>query len=168
MEDTYKFPGGYDVKVVRKRDIIDCIDSNIVDKEVALEIIKQCECDAIGFLRQGRWAGIPFIGSIRENRVKKIEKSKEHQDLLNAAYSTATKEQYILFRKELNHETHKRLKANKYYAFVLASAVKRNKEVFYALCKEHGEKFARLHFCFTPSGLVRNYLLDYGEDINDR
>ena len=32
MEDTYKFPGGYDVAVFRKQDVLDCIDKNIIDK----------------------------------------------------------------------------------------------------------------------------------------
>ena len=35
MTDTYKFPGGNDVKIVRKEDIINTISCNIVDKEVA-------------------------------------------------------------------------------------------------------------------------------------
>ena len=55
MTDTYKFPGGNDVKVLRKEDIINTINCNIVDKEVALAIVKQCEIDAANFLRKGRW-----------------------------------------------------------------------------------------------------------------
>ena len=39
MQDTYKFPGGKDVKVVRKEDIINTIKTNIVDTEVALAIV---------------------------------------------------------------------------------------------------------------------------------
>ena len=32
------FPNGYDVRVVRKQDILDCIDDNIIDKDIALEL----------------------------------------------------------------------------------------------------------------------------------
>ena len=40
MADTYKFPGGgYDVTVFKKQDVLDCIDKNILDKDVAYEIV---------------------------------------------------------------------------------------------------------------------------------
>lgn len=151
MEDTYKFPGGNDVKVVRKQDIIDCIDVNIVDKEVALAIIKQCECDAISFLRQGKWAGIPFLGSIRANQIKKLENTKEQRELISAAYHTIPKEQYVIFRRNLAHDNQKRLKANKYYKYVLASAINNNRELFKKMCEEKGEPYARIHFCLNKS-----------------
>ena len=42
MADTYKFPGGgYDVTVFKKQDVLDCIDKNILDKDVALAVIEQ-------------------------------------------------------------------------------------------------------------------------------
>ena len=82
MEDSYKFPGGYDVKVVRKQDIVKCIDSNIVDRETALALIEQCEIDAIKFLRQGRWTGIPFLGNLRVSKVSQLQKSKEQQEAI--------------------------------------------------------------------------------------
>ena len=85
MTDTYKFPGGNDVKVVRKEDIINTINCNIVDKEVALAIVKQCEVDAANFLRKGRWTGIPFIGSIRVPKRVQRMRTKEVQDLLEEA-----------------------------------------------------------------------------------
>ena len=41
MQDTYKFPGGKDVKVVSKEDIINTINTNIVDTEVAIATVRQ-------------------------------------------------------------------------------------------------------------------------------
>lgn len=171
MRDTYKFPGGNDVTVVRKQDVIDCINDNIVDKEVALAIIQQCETDAAAFLRQGRWTGIPFIGSIRANQVKKLEKTKEQQELINAAYDTVTKEQYIIFRKKLAHDNDRRIKAQRYYNFVLASAVSKNRSLFKKMCKDKGESFTRIHFFLNHSIVAVSNELDYeidGEDSNDR
>lgn len=171
MEDSYKFPGGYDVKVVRKQDIVDCINSNIIDKEVALAIIQQCEVDAISFLRKGKWAGIPFIGSIRPNQVRKLEKSEKQQDLISAAYHTATAEQYVLFRRQLAHDNDRRIKAQKYYNFVLASAVAKNRWLFKKMCKEKGESFTRIHFFLKQNIVAVNNEIDYindGEDSNDR
>ena len=171
MTDSYKFPGGCDVTVVRKQDIVDCIDVNIVDKEVALAIIQQCESDAAAFLRQGRWVGIPFIGSIRANQVRKLEKTKEQQELIDAAFTTATPEQYVIFRRTLAHDNHRKIKAQRYYNFVLASAVAKNRALFKKMCKDKGEAFTRIHFFLNQSIVAVSNELDYeldGEDSNDR
>ena len=167
MEDSYKFPGGDEVKVVRKQDIVNCIDYNIIDKEVALTIVQQCEVDAIGFLRQGRWAGIPFIGSIRANPIRKLEKSKEQQELIDAAYNSITPEQYVLFRRKLGHDNERRLKAQKYYNWVLASAVSKNRELFKKMCKEKGEHYTRIHFFLSQGIVAVNNELDYLQDAEN-
>ena len=74
MADTYKFPGGgYDVTVFKKQDVLDCIDKNILDKDVALAFIEQLEVDAANFLKEGRWTGIPFIGNIRIPKLRQLE-----------------------------------------------------------------------------------------------
>lgn len=66
MADVFRFPNdGYDVTIVKKQDILDCIDENIIDKEVALSIVEHCEKTAAEFISSGRWTGIPFIGNIR-------------------------------------------------------------------------------------------------------
>lgn len=171
MTDSYKFPGGNNVTVVRKQDIIECIDDNIIDKEVALAIVQQCETDAATFLRQGRWVGIPFIGNIRANQVKKLEKTKEQQELIDAAYHTVTAEQYVIFRKKLAHDNEKRIKAQRYYNYVLASAVSKNRYLFKKMCKDKGEAFTRIHFFLNHSVVGVSNELDYelnGEDSNDR
>ena len=115
MQDTYKFPGGNDVKVVRKEDVIETINCNIVDKEVALAIVKQCESDAANFLRKSRWTGIPYIGSIRVPEVVKLTHSKEQQELIQTAVETVSTEQFVIFRRELAHNNEKRVKATRYY-----------------------------------------------------
>ena len=171
MQDTYKFPGGYDVTVVRKQDVVECINDNIVDKEVALAIVQQCEVDAVTFLRQGKWIGIPFIGNIRTNQVKKLEKTKEQQELIDAAYNTVSKEQYVIFRRNLGKDNVKRLKAQRYYNYILASSVSRNRSLFKKMCKERGEAFTRIHFFLNKSIVAVSNELDYelnGEDSNDR
>jgi len=169
MTETFKFPGGNDVKVVRKQDIIECIDCNIVDKEVALAIIQQCEVDAANFLRQGRWTGIPFLGNIRANQIRKLQNTPEQRELIETAYNTVSKEQYVIFRKELAHDNQKRLKANKFFAFRLASSIKRNKDSYLKVCKERGEAYARIRFSFRPSPVMGSSYLDfYAEDSNNR
>ena len=138
MTDTYKFPGGNDVKIVRKEDIIDTINCNIVDKEVALAIVKQCEVDAANFLRKGRWTGIPFMGSIKVPDVVKMSNTPEQKQLIDDAIHTVTNEQFVMFRRELAYNNEKRVKATRYYNYVLSMAVAKNRNLFKKLCKEKG------------------------------
>ena len=70
-KNTRKFPRGYDVTIVRKEDVLEAIDDNIIDKEIALDLIKQLELDASNFIKEGRWTSLPFIGTIRYNENKK-------------------------------------------------------------------------------------------------
>ena len=121
MTDTYKFPGGNDVKVVRKEDIINTINCNIVDKEVALAIVKQCEVDAANFLRKGRWTGIPFIGSIKVPDTVKMSHTPEQRELIQDAIETVSAEQFVMFRRELAYNNEKRVKATRYYNYVYYS-----------------------------------------------
>ena len=86
MSDIYKFPsGGYEVTVFKKQDILDCIDNNILDKEIALTLIEQLEIDAANFLKEGRWTGIPFIGNIRVPKLRQLQESPEQQALIEEA-----------------------------------------------------------------------------------
>jgi hypothetical protein len=167
MTDTYKFPGGTDVKIVRKEDIIETINCNIVDKEIALAIVKQCEVDAANFLRKGRWTGIPFIGSIKVPDVVKMSNTPEQKELIKAAVETTTNEQFVMFRRELAHNNEKRAKATRYYNYVLSMAVAKNRNLFKKLCKEKGVGYARIHFFLTSSiTAVENEYVPV-EDEND-
>ncbi len=170
MADTYKFPGGKDVRVIRKQDIVECIDSNIVDKEVALAIVEQCEIDAANFIRQGRWTGIPFMGNIRASKVVQLSKSKEQQELINIARETVSTEEYVLFRRNLAHDNYRRIKAQKYYNYVLSMAVSKNRPLFKKLCKEKGVGYARIHFFLSQSICAINneyILVEDAENSND-
>ena len=151
MTDTYKFPGGTDVKIVRKEDVIETINCNIVDKEIALAIVKQCEVDAANFLRKGRWTGIPFIGSIKVPDVVKMSNTPEQKELIKDAAETTTNEQFVMFRRELAYSNEKRVKATRYYNYVLSMAVSKNRNLFKKLCREKGVGYARIHFFLTSS-----------------
>ena len=147
MTDTFKFPnGGFDVKVCRRKDIIECIDENIIDKDIALAIIDKCEFDAANYLRQGRWTGIPFIGNIRIPKSKLLEQSPEQQALIQEAKERLEPEKYVMFRKQLCGENIKQVKHERYYKYITSIAVNRNRKLYKKLCKTKGEVFARLYF----------------------
>lgn len=167
MADTFKFPNnGYDVTICKKQDILDCIDKNIVDKEIALAIVEHCEFQAAQFIREGRWTGLPFIGNIRKSKTKELLKSTEQQILIAEAKEYLNKDQYILFRKELNKENARQISQERYYRYITSIAVNKNKKLYKHLCKTKGDVFARLFlFCSYQVTAVNNeYInLDFDE-----
>lgn len=147
MADIYKFPnGGFDVTVCKKQDILDCIDENILDKEIALDIVKQCEIDAADFIKKGCWTGIPFIGSIRVPKITQMTNDPVQQALIEDAKANLNHEQYVVFRKQLNVDNAIRVKQERYYKYIVSMTMSRNKKLFNKICKTKGEVFARLLF----------------------
>ena len=145
MACVYKFPnGGYDVTICKKQDILDCIDKNIIDKDIALAIIEHCEFQAASFLREGRWTGIPFIGNIRIPKTVQMIKSDEQQMLIQEAKEQLEKEKYLIFRKTLSKENAKHISQERYYKYITSIAVNNNRKLFKKLCNDKGEVYARL------------------------
>ena len=165
MADTFKFPnGGYDVTICRKKDILECIDKNIVDKDVALAIVEHCEYAAANFIKDGIWAGIPFIGNIRKSKTKELLHSDEQQALIAEAKENLDKEKYILFRKRLNKENVKRISQDRYYRYITSIAVNNNKKLFRKLCNTKGEVYARLFlYCSHEVVAVSNEYVKIGD-----
>jgi len=154
MNDTIKMPnGGYDVKVVRKEDIIKCIDSNILDKNIMLAFINQFEIDASNFLAQGRWTSLPYIGTLRRSQYKEAINSEEIKELDEAARENLDKDKYILFRKNLRNDIAKSIQRERLYKYTLSQVVKKNREFYNYIEKTRGELIARV-VCFTLSDLT--------------
>lgn len=145
MAETFKFPnGGYDVRIVRKQDVVACIEKNITDGDLMLDLIKQLELDAANFLREGRWAGIPYLGNIRIPRHREIMQSKEVQELIQSAKETLDKDKYILFRRRLDVDSQKRAKQERYYNYMLSRAVNKNIKYFKKVSKTKGDVYAKI------------------------
>ena len=168
MQDTYKFPGGKDVKVVRKEDIINTIKTNIVDAEVALAIVRQCEVDAVNFMKKGRLTGIPFMGTIKVPDTIRMSQTKEQKDLILAAMETNTNEQFVMFRRNLAYDNKIKIKARKYYNYVLSLSVAKNRNQFKKMCKERGEAYARIHFflLYSVTSVNNEYIPVEDENSN--
>lgn len=158
MADTFKFPNdGYDVTIFRKQDILDCIDENIIDKDIALAIIEHCEFQAASFIREGKWTGIPFIGNIRVPKSIQLLKSNEQQALIQEAKEQLGREQYIMFRKQLNKENVKQVAQNRYYKYITSIAVNKNRKLYKKLCDTKSEHYARLFlYCSYEVTAVNN------------
>lgn len=146
MNNILKFPNGFDIKVVRKQDILDCIDANIIDKEIAYELVKQCEIDATNFLLEGRWAGIPFLGNIRIPRFKQRFNTEEVKEIYQEAKETMDENTFVLFSKGYRKEIARQVKQSRYYNYILSTMVTKNNKVFKAMCNEYGVLWTRLYF----------------------
>ena len=143
MANTFKFPnGGYDVTVLRKQDVLDCIDDNIIDKEVALAIVQQCEIDAANFLMSGRWTGIPYLGNIRIPKFRQILNSPETKALINDAKESLDADKYIVFRNNLAADISKHAKFERYFRYEVSKFVTRNIQIYRNTSKKHGDNFA--------------------------
>lgn len=166
MADVFKFPNdGYEVIVCKKHDILACIDDNIIDKDIALEIVQQCEEDAANFINEGRWTGLPFIGNVRIPRHKQLELNPEQQELIKEARESLTTEQYIVFRRNLNAENKIQAKNERYYNYIVSMAITRNKKLYKKLCTEKGEHFARIYlFASKHITALNNEYVNLKED----
>jgi len=159
MDTTIKMPnGGYDIKVVRKEDICNCIEDNIIDKDVMLAFINQLEVDATNFLSQGRWTSLPYIGTLRKNQYKAALNSKEVKELDEAAKETLDKKKYIIFRKDLRNDIAIGIKRERIYKYTLSKMVNKNRKYYKHLEETKGEIFARV-ICFTLSDISTDYEL---------
>ena len=149
MSDIFKFPnGGYEIEVCRKQDILDCIDDNIIDKEVALALITQCEVDATNFLKEGRWAGIPFLGNLRIPKIVQTFLDEDTQKLMAEAKENLDADKYLLFRRQFAKDAVKREDRERFYKYELSKFIGKNIKFFRRLAAKHGDKLARVK-CFT-------------------
>lgn len=149
MAKEIKFPnGGYIVKVIRKEDVINSIEDNITDKEVALELIKQLEIDAADFLNNGRWTGIPNLGNFRVPPAQQYFKNKQQNKLLHDAKELLDSNDYILFRKQINVENKLKVKAERYYKYICSIAANHNRKLYKQLVINYGAVYARLKLFF--------------------
>ena len=149
MADTLKFPNGYDVIVCRRDDIMECIDENIIDKELVLEVINNCELNASKFISEGRWTGIPFLGNIKVPDTQKILNSQETKDIIDYAKQSLPKDKYILFRQELHTDVRETTKEKRFANWKLSLFLSKNK-MFYRLMRlrYNSENIAKF-VCYT-------------------
>ena len=145
MIKEIKFPnGGYSIKVVHKEDIINSIDMNITDKEVALALIQQLEVDAAKFIGEGRWTGIPNLGNIRVPADKLILRKQKEDGLLDEAKELLKGDKYVLFRSQLAAENKNKAKNIRYYKYICSIAANHNRKLYRRLTNSYNTNYAQL------------------------
>ena len=129
--EVRKFPamGGYDVTIVNKNDILKTIDDNIIDKEIAYEIITSLELSCQRYVAAGDTAGIPYIGKIKERLTAAI--ARENKETLDDAKEALDKKRY---------------KYNKVYKLEIARIVSHNRRQYWNYVDTIGEVKADIMF----------------------
>ena len=61
---------------------------------------------------------------------------KEQKDLILAAMETNTNEQFVMFRRNLAYDNKIKIKARKYYNYVLSLSVAKNRNQFKKMCED--------------------------------
>lgn len=154
MSDVRKFPnGGFDIVVLKKQDVLDSIDDNIIDKEIAFAIIEQCELQAAEYISQGRWTGLPYIGNVRVPKFKQFEQDAVQQALIQEAKDNLSTEDYIMFRKKLTVDNMVRAKNQRYFNYIVSCAVGKNRDLYKFLVKTKGESYAKI-FLFASAHIT--------------
>lgn len=151
MAHTNRFPnGGNDITIVNKKDILDCIDKNIVDKEVLELMLNRLEIDATNFLNNGYWTGIPFLGNIRIPKGIQMENSPENVKIREAARAALDDQHYYMFRKELFKDNARRIKFQTYFQYELVKAINREPKIYKRIAAKYGNSIAKvIMFCRT-------------------
>ena len=144
--EVRKFPArhGYDVTIVNKNDILKTIDDNIIDKEIAYEIITSLELTCQKYVSAGDSAGIPYIGTIKERLGAAI--ARKNTKALNDAKEALDKEHYIAFKNALFVDETIRYKYNKVYKLEIARVVSHNRRQYWNYVDTIGEVKADIMF----------------------
>lgn len=130
MYNIFKFPnGGFDVEVCRKQDILDSLGDD-VDKELLLTIVTQCETDAINFINEGRWTGIPYLGNMRVPKNKQKFEEIGGREILETARQELDKKQYDVFKRDLNASIVIDIKKERLYRYMTSCFVTKNRKTY--------------------------------------
>lgn len=148
MSEIYKFPGGYDVTINKRQDIIDKL-SDDVDKELISELIDNVEYQAAEYIKQERWAGIPYIGNIRIPKTILAKETEEYKQTLEEAKYTCDKYQYVAVKKRLNYNAYMADKHSRYFNYIASIQAKKHKQLYKHLVETKGAQFANIYMYFS-------------------
>lgn len=138
-----------EVVVVEKQDILKTINDNIIDKEIALELIGGLEVKAESLIKEGKWTGIPYFGNIRIPKGLSEEVQDSYKDARQFAYATMNKASYIAFVKQIALDNSEKIKYCGYFNKVLAIYSKKDRKKFNALCQSKGYHYAACKTVFS-------------------
>lgn len=161
---------GKELTVVSKKDIIECIDANITDKEILTELISQLEIDLDDNISNKKWTTFPYICSFRHPNTLPKDVSKMLADL----YKNGSKEEFLLFRNTVRQSIIDTDVHRKRYNYITSIMVRKNIELYKYLKRKKGEHYALIQMWLLYNlksldhDVVENERLSYyGTEIDD-
>lgn len=136
----------YKLVIKTKSDIIDCIKQNISDGEVLDSIISSLERTIAKSIAIDHVVTIPYIGSIGPNYSKMSVLS--NAKTLQEAAKNLTKDEFIVFRKQLSISEQQRLDRERRARYLMAMYKNRYKLQYRKRLKAKGELNATLYCYF--------------------
>lgn len=133
-EDLYK------VVVVPKSEIIETIQKNILDGEILKDIIDGLERTAAESISNCAYTSLPYIGSVKPD----LRKYSIHQnrEILKDARDNKTKEDYLVFKRNLTNSELLRIEAAKKVEHYKDLAKRRYKRLYNKIADDKGELYA--------------------------
>lgn len=160
--NTRKFPHGNDVIILKKDDILKTIDANIIDKDVALAIVNQLSCDIAKNIVEDKWTGIPYIGNVRYNSMAKL--IKNHTDIMNDAKSVLSKDEYVVFKRNVLKQTSNEAKLGRVSKYQASMFVREHPKCYRSWIAK-GEAYAdcKAYFLSNLTACQTDYSYLYAE-----
>lgn len=171
MDDLEKrcFPySNIEITIVKKDDILKTIDENILDKDIANELISHLEIRAEKSLRDHRWTGFPYLGSIRIPPGLSAETQNRQKDARDWAYKNLSRSEYLMFTKQCAYDNHQINKYRAYFDVLKSRAINKNKVQYNILCSHKGRNYAicKITFgvCLKPVKMEYEYWFEMNQD----
>lgn len=144
MSEIRKYPYGYSITVCNRQDILDCLDKNVVDKEVVLRVIDSVEEEIFNSVMSGESASLPYLGRIHVDKEKRLLRSEEVRDIMDESRKVLTKEEYFNFKKKLEKDVYSSAKMDRYYHYIVGTFIKKHPNLYKHLLENHTEEEARI------------------------
>lgn len=146
MSRICKYPNGYEFTVIDKRDVLKCIEDNIIDKDIALAIVSFCEAQACKLVGERGTASIPYFGRLETSKADRDVMTSDKKELLEEAKANLDKERFVLFRNNLYQEVHKNIRNQKIFTTTANILISRNRGLYNRMIKITGIPFAKVYF----------------------
>lgn len=169
-ENIKKFPySQYDVVIVEMDDILKTIDDNIIDKEVARELISSLEVTAYNHLKEEKGVSFPYFGTVRIPDGLTRENRMRNRDAIKAAYETLDKARYVAFVKDMSRYNKERIKFRNLHDNVFTIMKRKYPDLYKEMYAEKGELYAKFYitylFFMKPSKMI--YEREFDGTVNE-
>ncbi len=160
-----------EITIVKKDDILKTIDENILDKEIANELISHLEVRAEKSLRDHKWTGFPYLGSIRIPPGLSDETLNRQRDAKEWAFRNLEKNEYLMFVKQCAYDNHQINKYRAYFDVLKTRAINKNRIKYNILCSNKGKNYAicKITFasCLKPIKTEYEYWFEMNQNNDD-